>query len=159
MKQSVETWITFGVTSWIITTLWLIVGLSAWSHMISVVIWGILIVAVSDAFSDAMGMYVAEEADKANKKNDIRKAALATFFAKLLVALSFVIPFLIFPILPATIISMLWGLGGLRFLSHKVAEIHKQKHSHVVLEHIVVGIVVVIITYFVGIGISHMFGK
>jgi hypothetical protein len=87
-----------------------------------------LIIAVSDAFSDAMGMFVAEEADKANKKSDIWKAGLATFFAKFVVALSFVIPFLLLPILPATIISIVWGLGGLRFLSHKVAEIHHQKH-------------------------------
>jgi VIT1/CCC1 family predicted Fe2+/Mn2+ transporter len=119
--------------------------------MKSVVIGGILIIAFSDAFSDAMGIFVAEEADKVNRKKDIWRAGLATFFAKFLVALSFVIPFLIFPLLRATIISVVWGLGGLRILSQKVAEIHKQKHSRVVLEHIIVGIVVILITYFVGI--------
>lgn len=150
---------TFGITSGIITTLWLIVGLGVWSHMKSVVIWGILTVAVADAFADAMGIFVSEESNKTNKRKDIWMAWLTTFCAKFLVALSFVIPFLIFPILPATGISVVWGFWGLRILSHKIAEIHKQKHSHVVVEHITVGIVVVIITYLVGVWVSHMFGK
>jgi hypothetical protein len=46
----------------------------------------------------------------------------------------------------------------LRFLSHKVAEIHHQKHWHVVLEHIIVGVVVIIITYCVGVWVSRIFG-
>jgi len=158
MKQSVKTWITFGITSGIITTLWLIVGLGAGSHMKSVIIWGILTIAVADAFSDAMGIFVAEESDKINKRGDIWRAWISTFLAKFFVALSFVIPFLLLPILPATIISGVRGLGGLRFMSHKVAEIHQQKHSHVVLEHIILGITVVVITYFVGVFVSHIFG-
>ena len=159
MKQSVKTWITFGITSGIITTLWLIVGLGSGSHMKSVVIWGILTIAVADAFSDAMGIFVSEESDKKNKRKDIWNAWLATFCAKFVVALSFLIPFLFFPILPATIISMIRWLWGLRGLSYKIAEIHQQKKSHVILEHIIVGVIVICITYFVGVWISHIFGS
>ena len=67
-------------------------------------------IAVADAFSDAMGIFVSEESDKTNKRKDIWRAGLATFCAKLIVALSFIIPFLIFPIFTATIISGIWGL-------------------------------------------------
>ena len=159
MKQSVKTWITFGITSGIITTLGLIVGLGSGSHMVSVVIWGILTIAVADAFSDAMGIFVSEESNKANKPKDIWNAGIETFCAKFFMALTFVVPFLFLPIFSATIISIIWGLGWLWILSYNIAKIHGQKHSRVILEHIVVGVIVIIITYFVGMLISRIFGN
>lgn len=58
------TGLSFGLTSGVITTLGLIVGLHAGTHSRMVVIGGILTVAVSDAMSDALGIHISEEAKK-----------------------------------------------------------------------------------------------
>lgn len=64
MKASWMTGLSFGLTSGVITTLGLIVGLHAGTHSRMVVIGGILTVAISDAMSDALGIHISEEARK-----------------------------------------------------------------------------------------------
>ena len=56
MKPSFKTGFSFGLTSGVITTLGLMVGLHSGTHSRSVVIGGILTIAVADAMSDALGM-------------------------------------------------------------------------------------------------------
>ena len=53
----------FGLTSGIITTLGLIVGLHSGTHSKLAVIGGILTIAMADAFSDALGIHVSEESE------------------------------------------------------------------------------------------------
>src|SRR3989338_6673922 len=90
MKGPFLTGVSFGLTSGIITTLGLIVGLNSGTGLKIAVIGGILAIAISDAFGDAFGMYVSEEFDKKNKYKEINESAFATFIAKLFVALSFI---------------------------------------------------------------------
>jgi hypothetical protein len=56
MKDSIRTGISFGLTSVVITTLGLMVGLHAGTHSKIVVLAGILTIAIADAFSDALGI-------------------------------------------------------------------------------------------------------
>ena len=56
MKESLKTGITFGLTSGVITTLGLMVGLHSGTGSRIAVIGGILTIAVADAFSDALGI-------------------------------------------------------------------------------------------------------
>jgi len=53
----------FGLTSGIITTLGLIVGLHSGTHSKLAVIGGILTIAMADALSDALGIHVSEESE------------------------------------------------------------------------------------------------
>jgi len=53
----------FGLTSGIITTLGLMVGLNAGTHSKLVVIGGILTIAIADAFSDALAIHISEESE------------------------------------------------------------------------------------------------
>jgi len=55
-----------------------------------------LTIAVADSFSDALGIHVSQESDKKNSKKDIWLATLTAFLAKLIFALTFLLPILIF---------------------------------------------------------------
>jgi len=63
MKDSLRTGVSFGLTSAVITTLGLMVGLQSGTHSKIVVLAGILTIAIADAFSDALGIHVSEEAE------------------------------------------------------------------------------------------------
>ena len=55
MKDLLRTGISFGLTSAVITTLGLMVGLNSGTHSQIVVLGGIITIAIADAFSDALG--------------------------------------------------------------------------------------------------------
>jgi len=61
MRHLLKVGFSFGLTSGIVTTLGLMVGLHSSTHSKLVVIGGILTIAIADALSDAMGIHIAEE--------------------------------------------------------------------------------------------------
>jgi len=96
MKDSLRTGITFGLTSAVITTLGLMVGLHSGTHSRVVVLGGILTIAIADAFSDALGIHVSEESQNVHTVRQIWGATAATFLTKFLFAITFAIPNSIF---------------------------------------------------------------
>ncbi|MBU0527026.1 hypothetical protein KKE92_00970, partial [Candidatus Micrarchaeota archaeon] len=81
LKNSIRTGIAFGLTSAIITTLGLMVGLDSTTHSKVVVLGGILMIAVGDALSDSLGIHISEESKKTDGKS-VWEATLSTFAAK-----------------------------------------------------------------------------
>ena len=110
MKASFKTGLSFGLTSGVITTLGLMVGLHSGTHSRSVVIGGILTIAIADAMSDALGMHIAEESKNNGVVSEIWESTIATFVAKFLIALTFVAPVLLLPLEAAMTVSVGWGL-------------------------------------------------
>ena len=76
MKDSLRTGISFGLTSAVITTLGLMVGLHSGTHSRIVVLAGILTIGVADAFSDALGIHISEEAENIHSAKEIWGAPL-----------------------------------------------------------------------------------
>jgi ABC-type uncharacterized transport system permease subunit len=70
MKPSIKKGIGFGLTSGIITTLGLIVGLHSGTHSVNIIISGILIIAIADSFSDALGVHISEESENSNSNKE-----------------------------------------------------------------------------------------
>ena len=157
MKRSIKTGFSFGLTSGIITTLGLIVGLHSGTHSKLVVIGGILTIAIADAFSDALGIHVSQESQKRNSVKQVWESTFATFFAKLFFALTFLIPILLFELSTAIIISVIWGLLVLTIYNFILAKNRKIKPWKLVTEHLAIAILVIIITHFVGKWISLVF--
>ena len=144
----------FGLTSGIITTLGLMVGLSAGTHSKLVVIGGILTIAIADAFSDALAIHISEESENKHTHKEIWVATAATFLAKFVFALTFLVPVLFFELSIAIVISIIWGLSALSVFSYRMAR-EQRKHSlKVVGEHLGIAIVVIIATYYVGTWVS-----
>jgi len=56
-----RTGISFGLTSTVITTLGLMVGLHSGTGSKLVALGGVLAIAIADAVSDALGMHISEE--------------------------------------------------------------------------------------------------
>ncbi len=158
MNQAIKTWATFGITSWIITTLGLMVGLASWTWSLMVVIWGILTIAVADSFSDALGIHVSQESDKKNSKKDIWIATLTAFLAKFVFALTFLIPILLFWLPNWIIINSIRWLLSLTFLSYTIAQNNKENIWHAIIEYVGIALIVIVSTYYIGRIIAHIFG-
>ncbi|EKD64138.1 MAG: hypothetical protein ACD_51C00065G0007 [uncultured bacterium] len=159
MRKSLLTGLSFGLTSGIITTLGLIVGLHSGTHSQEVIIGGILTIAIADAFSDALGIHISQESEGKNSIRDIWESTGSTFVFKCLFALTFAVPIMMLPLEIAIWASIAWGLSLLGIFSYFIGKNSKEgKPFHAVAEHMFIAILVIIITHFVGDFISKMFG-
>jgi len=150
MRHSLKTGFCFGLTSGIITTLGLMVGLHSGTHSKLVVIGGILTIAIADAFSDALGIHISEESENKHSEKEIWESTFATFISKLVFALTFIIPVLLFELTIAIVISAVWGLFVLGILSFLLAVEQKARAWQMVIEHLVIAVVVIAVTHYVG---------
>lgn len=157
MKHSIKTGLFFGLTSVIITTLGLMVGLHSFSGSKIVVIGGILTIAIADAFSDALGIHVSEEAENVHNDREIWEATLTTFAAKFLFAMTFIIPVLAFELSTAIIIGIVWGLFMLAILSYTIAKENRQNSWKVIVEHLLIALIVVVATHYIGDWVSETY--
>ena len=158
LRHSLKTGLSFGLTSGIITTLGLMVGLSSGTHSKLVVIGGILTIAIADAFSDALGIHVSEESENVHTTKEIWEATIATFLSKFLFALTFIVPVLLFTLGTAVVISAAWGLSILGLLSYRMGKEGKESPLKVVFEHLLIAVIVIFLTHYAGVFISSIFG-
>jgi VIT1/CCC1 family predicted Fe2+/Mn2+ transporter len=159
MKTSWKTGISFGLTSGVITTLGLMVGLHSGTHSRAIVIGGILTIAIADAMSDALGIHVSEESKNSSPTRDIWEATLATFIAKFMIAVTFVIPVAFGPLDQAIVISVAWGLLLLTVLSFFVARAQAIAPWKVIGEHLLIALCVVAMTHAVGDWVNGFMGE
>lgn len=157
MEHSIKTGLCFGLTSGIITTLGLMVGLHSSTNSKLVVLGGIITIAIADAFSDSLGIHISEESECRHTAKQIWAATIATFISKFLFALTFIIPLLLFELSTAIIVSVAWGLAVLGTLSFIMAKEEKNPPWKVVAEHLTIAVLVVIATHYVGHLISLLF--
>jgi VIT1/CCC1 family predicted Fe2+/Mn2+ transporter len=156
MKHSLRTGITFGLTSAVITTLGLMVGLHSGTHSRLVVLGGILTIAIADAFSDALGIHVSEEAENVHTANQIWAATAATFLAKFIFALTFAAPILLLSLSTAIVVSLIWGMSILTILSYVMAKSQGEAPWKIVGEHILIALIVIGVTHLVGDWVSTL---
>lgn len=150
IRHPIKTGLSFGLTSAIITTLGLMVGLHSGTKSKLVVISGILIIAIADAFSDALGIHISEESENKHTTGEIWEATITTFFAKFIFASTFIIPLLLFPLSTAIIVSVLYGLVLLSLFSLYMAKEQGERPWKVIAEHLLIAVVVIVITHYVG---------
>ncbi len=150
MKRSIKKGIGFGLTSGIITTLGLMIGLYASTNSRLIVLGGIFLIAIADALSDSLGMHISAEFENNTSKKGLWETTFATFVSKFVFAISFVIPILIFQLKTAIIVSIVWGLSLISVLSFYISKGSKHSSYRIILEHIALAIFVIIVTYGLG---------
>jgi len=150
MKTSLRKGFSFGLASSMITTLGLIVGLHAGTHSRTVVIGGILTIAIADAASDALAMHISEESENHHTTKQIWAATFSTFLSKLFFALTFVIPVLLLNLDTAIIVSIIWGIVLISLLSYNIAVSQKNNPAKVISEHLVISVLVIVAAHYVG---------
>lgn len=153
-NHSVKTGYSFGLTSAVITTLGLMIGLYEGTGSRLAVVGGILTIAIADAFSDSLGIHISEEAENVHTEKEIWISTFSTFLTKFFFALTFLIPALLFTLKTAMIVSVFWGLSLLGFLSFHISEKKKFKSM---FEHLFIAIIVIVFSYLIGKFISYYF--
>jgi len=157
MKSSIKKGLGFGLTSGIITTLGLIIGLNSGTHSKSLIIGAVLIIAIADGLSDSLGIHISEEAatKKISEKN-IWESTISTLFFKFIFAISFIIPIYFLNLQTAIIISIIWGLSLLTIFSYYIAKQKNINPIKPIIEHLVIATLVIITTNFIGTIIRNM---
>jgi len=136
----------------------LIVGLFSSTQSRLAVVGGILVIAIADSLSDALGIHVSEESENKHTAREIWESTFSTWAVKAFVVLSFLIPILLFPLEIAVVISMVWGFLLLGLFSWYISGGKGMRAWKVVGEHFLIAAAVVVATYFVGGSISKCFG-
>lgn len=159
-EHSVKKGFSFGLTSAIITTLGLMIGLYVSLGTRLAVIGGILTIAIADAFSDALGIHISEESEGVHTDKEVWISTISTFLSKLLFALTFLVPVLFFKLVTAIRINIMWGFIILGIYSYYIGNQNKKVNKwYVVAEHLFIATIVIFITHFTGIWIASMFGN
>jgi VIT1/CCC1 family predicted Fe2+/Mn2+ transporter len=150
MKDWLRTGISFGLTSAVISTLGLMVGLHSGTGSKTVVLAGVLTIAIADAFADALGIHISEESENVHTTRQIWNTTIATFMTKFFFTLTFVVPVLFLPLFTAIIVSLVWGFSILTVLSYLIAKAQGKRPWKIIVEHVLIAIVVIAITHLVG---------
>lgn len=158
MKKSLKVGFSFGLTSGVITTLGLLVGLAASTQSKLAVVGGILTIAIADSMSDSLGIHISQETASAKNPKNLWLSAFSTFISKFLTALTFVVPILFLNLNMAVWISILWGLLVISIMSYIIAKSQKELPSHVIGEHLSISILVILLSAGLGNLISTYFG-
>lgn len=158
MNHSQTVGISFGLTSGVITTLGLIVGLHSGTHSKLAVLGGIIVIAIADAFSDALGIHISEESENKHSARSIWGSTLYTFLAKFASAGTFIVPVLLLPLDAAIQVSVLYGIILLAVLSYYLAKKQRVEPWRVIAEHLLIALLVIILTHYVGDWVNSAFG-
>ena len=153
MDNDSSSGISFGLASGVITTIGVIIGLGIGTQSQTVIIAAVLTIAFVDAFSDAFGMHLAKEAEDISAKH-VWKTTIITFISKLIFALTFLVPVVLFDLNNAIIASVIWTLVLLSFASYFIAKKEKKNPRKIIAGHLLIAIIVIVITNFIGIFIS-----
>ena len=156
MKSARKRGIGFGTTSGVITTLGLMTGMYFTNSSLSTVIGGILIIAIADAMSDALGIHISTEAEGKSEK-EIWSSTKYTFIAKLIVALIFIPAFFFAPLKIAVILNILLGFLIIIILSYRIAKSNKKNTKTTIIEHLIISTIVIILSTIIGKTISFYF--
>lgn len=149
-QHPIEVGTSFGLTSGVITTLGLMVGVysSTASHI--AVFSSIMTIAIADAMSDALGIHISEENENVHTRKEIWVATITTFLAKFCVSITFVVAILIWPLKTAVIINIIYGILLMTAYNIRLGIKQKQSTYHVVFEHLLITGLVITVSYYLG---------
>ena len=157
-SDGARTGLFFGATSGVITTIGLIVGLNSGTQSITAVLGGIMVIAVADAMSDALGIHLAEEANPDTDHMHVWAATIVTFLTKFIFSISFAIPLLLLPLVTAVIASVVWGLLVIVVLSFFLARSQGESPVSIIAEHVGIAVLVLVLSHYIGVWVAATFG-
>lgn len=157
MRRSFLTGISFGLTTGVVTTLGLIVGLNASTNSPKIIIGGVITVAIADAFSDALGIHISEESETETTHRSVWESTIATFLAKFILTLTFIVPLLFLKLSSAIILDIVWGIFLLGIFSYYLAKKRNKDPYRTIIEHLSIALLVILATNLIGSYISTKF--
>jgi VIT1/CCC1 family predicted Fe2+/Mn2+ transporter len=146
--------LSFGGTAALVTSMGLIVGLDASAAPRSTVLGSLLIVALADNLTDALGVHIYQESERLPEREALR-TTFGNFVTRLCTALTFVAIVVATPSL-AIPLSLIWGFLLLGALSYLIAKERGVSATPEILRHFTVAGVVMVASKLIGAGISEM---
>ncbi len=150
MKSVLWKGVGFGLTSGVITTLGMIIGLHSGTRSKLAVEVGIIALAIADALSDSMGIHVSEEAEMEHTTKELWETSFFTFLSKFFVTLTFIVPIIFLEFSTAILASTFWGLFLITVFSLYMARSQKQNQYKVIFEHVFIAALVVLLAHYLG---------
>lgn len=147
----------FGATSAIITNMAIIAGFHNSANAKLSIIGSLLAIALADNLSDSMGIHIYQEAETARAR-DVWFATFTNFSARLLVSLGFIAIVFWLPLNIAVSVATVYGLIMLATFSYIIAKIKNVHPIYAVIEHVVIAIVVIYLSNYLGSFIASKFG-
>lgn len=148
----------FGATSAIVTSLAFIVGLFRNANPKPVIIGSLLVIAIADNIADSLGIHIYQESQLLSSKI-IRASTFFNFLTRFLVMLIFILLVAFLPMGYAVIFSIVYGISLLSILSYFIAKEQKVNPYRAILQHVVIAVLVVIVSNFLGEWITQIFTK
>lgn len=144
-----QTRFSFGATSALITNLGIITGLDTLAHPKISIIGALLVIALADNISDTFGIHIYQESEHLSKK-EVWLSTLTNFLARLFVSLTFIAMIILLPIKLAVACSVIWGLLILTIMTYTIARQRKMSPYSAILVHIIIAVLVVVASNFIG---------
>lgn len=148
LKKFYPTKYSFGATSAVITSLALMTGLDSLANAKTTIIGGLLVIALADNISDALGIHVYQESDVSRK--DVWLSTFTNFSTRLLVSLFFIFLIIVLPIYSAIIFSIILGILILVVISIIIAKNRKVNPVLLSIEHVGIAVIVITLSNFLG---------
>lgn len=147
--------LSFGLTSAVITSLGMIVGLYAATSSKLAVAAGIIIMAIADGLADAAGMHLSEEAEMeggrpVHTQREVWMTTIFTFIAECVFILSFAVPLVVLPLKIAVWTAVGWGVFLLLSLNFYIAGTKNESPWHIICEHFLLAMFVIIVSNWAG---------
>ena len=146
--------LSFGITSGILTTVGVLVGMQAATASTLAVIASIATIAVADSFSDAFGMYISKVGERGSTKNEALRYALGTFIGKFIFPLTFIVPLTILPLVVGIWVDITWGGVALALLSAEQAIVIQESVVGTIARNIGLAAIIIIFSTVVGNSVS-----
>ena len=140
----------FGITSGILTTIGVLVGVKSATSGALPVIASIAAIATADSLSDAFGMYMSKLGEQGSSKKDALRYALGTLAGKFLFPLTFIIPLLFCSLEVAVFIDIAWGFTALALLSIEQAIASQESSVRHILVNLGLATFIISVSTFVG---------
>lgn len=150
------TWISFGGTSAIVTSMGLILGLDAATSSERAIVSSLLIVALADNLTDSLSVHAYQEAERL-ESHQAFIATAANFVTRLLASLSFVVLVIVTPRAFLTMAAAGWGFVLLTLLTYRLARARGAHVGKEIVKHFAVAVTVLLISRLLGTWISGAF--
>ena len=147
----------FGVTSAIVTSLALMLGLQTLRDPKTSIIGALVIIAIADNISDSLGIHIYRESQGPETAGDTRVYTVSNFLTRLSIIALFIALVFVLPLEFAVVLSTAIGLTLLFVLSYYIAISRKQNVPQTIAQHLGIAVVAIVLSHFLGQAIAGIF--
>lgn len=155
MNNALKKGLGFGLSSAVIATLAIIVGMHAGTGLKHAVVSAVLVIAFADSLADSLAVYFSEK--EQNSEKEVLITTATAFVTKLVFALTFLIPIFLFDLHLAIWIDIIYGAIILIIYSFNLAKSTNKGVLKTITLHMLLAIVVIAASHGIGFLINILY--